>query len=116
MRSPSARVLINRCNIFLATEARDADGGVQYPYPASPNFANVPCSIQPKASEEFGEQRRVTMLTVYRIIFGQAYPLNPRDMIQYKDFSGVLRTLFVESIEDQAGRGAAFRVWAQERQ
>lgn len=116
MRSPSARVLINRCNIFIAVEARDADGGVQYPYPSTPNYSNVACSIQPKSSEEFGEQRRVTMLTVYRVIFRQFYPVSPRDMIQYKDVSGTIRSIFIESIENQAGRNAAFRVWAQERQ
>jgi hypothetical protein len=115
MRSPSAKVLKNTCNIFVAAAGRDAEGGVQFPYPPTPAFANVSCSIQPKATEVFDEQKRITQLTVYHIIFGQVYPLNPRDMIQYTDASGVLRTIFVESIEDQAGRGAAFRVYAQER-
>lgn len=109
-------MLKNRCDIFVAAAGRSPEGGVQFPYPPMATYPNVACSIQPKATEVFDEQRRITQLTVYRIIFGQFYPLNPRDMIQYVDSSGALRTIFIESIEDQAGRGAAYRVWAQERQ
>lgn len=117
MRSPSPRVLINRCNIYRVTgNGRDADGGVTFPYPSTPTYPQEPCTIQGRATEVLDEQRRITQLTVYQIIFGRSLNVGPRDMVIYSDASGVTRTLFVESIEDMAGRGAAWRVYAQERQ
>ena len=116
MRKPSSKIVANRCNIFVAGPGRSAEGGVQFPYPTIPTYANIACSIQPKATEVFDEQRRITQLTIYKVIFTQFYPVSPRDMIQYVDSSsGILRTIFIESIENQAGRNAAFRVYAQER-
>lgn len=117
MRSPSAKVLVNTCNVFNSTPvtASDADGGPQFPYPSTPTYANVPCTIQGRAMEVVGEQRRITQVTGFVIIFGQYVVVTPRDMITFVDNNGTLRTTFVESIEDMAGRGAAFKVYASER-
>lgn len=106
----------NRCNIFIAGPGRDVEGGVQFPYPATPSFADIPCTIQGRASEIIDDQRRITQLTTYRIIFAQQYPVSPRDMIQYTDARGASRTIFIESIEDMAGRRSVFTVYATERQ
>lgn len=63
----------------------------------------------------FDEQRRITQLTVFHVIFKQSLKVSPRDMLVFTDASGTQRTVFIESIEDLAGRGAAFGVYAQER-
>jgi hypothetical protein len=116
MRSPSARVLNQRCNIFIAGPGRDAEGGVQFPYPSTPTFPNEPCSIQGRATEIFDEQRRITEYTDYIVIFKRQLPISPRDMIQYTDKAGNLRTIFVSAEWDMAGRGSTFGVPCTERQ
>lgn len=116
MRSPSARALKNRCDIFVAGPGRDAEGGVMFPYPSLPTYPSVPCSIQGKATEVMEAQsNRITQLTVFHVVFGRALKVSPRDKLQFIDANGVQRTVFIESIEDMAGREAAFGVFAQER-
>lgn len=88
---------------------------MQFPISTTPTYASEPCSIQPRATEVIDDQRRITQLTVYHVIFGRVLSVGPRDTITYTDASGKLRTIVVLSIEDQAGRGAAFRVLCQER-
>lgn len=115
MRSPTERVLSNTCNIFTAGPGRDADGGVQFPYPSTPTYANEPCSIQGRATEIFDEQRRITQYTDYTVVFGRFLIINPRDMIQYVDAGGNTRSLYVSAEWDMAGRGGAFGVPCTER-
>ena len=116
MRSPSARVLINRVDVYVAGPGRDSDGGVQFPYPPAPTMKGVACTVQPGATGEIvDEQQRIAKLTEYKIMFASPINLSPRDKIVWVDAGGVTRTLFVEADRDEAGRGAAFTVHATER-
>jgi hypothetical protein len=104
------------CNIFVAPPGRGAGGGVQFNYLPTPTYSNVPCSIQGRGTEVFDEQRRITAFTDYIVILGRSLNVSPRDMIQYTDASGNLRTLYVSAEWDMAGRGSAFGVPCTERQ
>lgn len=116
MRSPSSRVLTNTVDIYAGTSAQDADGGPQWTYPAVPTLARVPCSVQAGAVEEItDEQQRVTSERQYKVMFGSATLVGPRDKLIYVDSSGVTHTLFARIERDEAGRGAAFVVRAIER-
>ncbi len=116
VRGPSSRVLINRVDIYQATEANDDAGGVQFIYPGSPTFGQVPCTIQAGAIEEvIDEQERITQLLHYKIMFSMAISVTPRDKLVYQDPAGVTRELFVEVQRDEAGRQAAYTVRAVER-
>jgi len=115
MRSPSAQVLINVCNIYNSNSTRGPSGGIQFPYPIVPTYPNQACTIQGRAREVVDDQNRITQLTEYIFIFASYLFVVPRDKITFMDSSGTLRTVFVESIEDMAGRGAAFKAYAQER-
>ena len=115
MRSPSAKVLINTCNIYNSNSTRGPSGGIQFPYPTIPTYANQACTIQGKAREVVDDQNRITQLTEFLIIFPVFVVVDPRDKITFFDANNVLRTVFVESIEDMAGRGAAFKAYCQER-
>jgi hypothetical protein len=116
MRSPSARILNQTCNIFQPPSGRSAGGGVQFNYPAVPTIRNEPCSIQGRGTEIFDEQRRITEFTDYIVIFRRYIAFSPRDMIQYVDKGGNLRTIFVSADWDMAGRGSVFGVPCTERQ
>ncbi len=116
VRGPSSRVLVNRVDIYVASPGRDADGGVQFPYPSTPTMRQVACTVQPGMTVEIeGEQQRITKLTEYKIMFASPQNLSPRDKIVWVDASGATRDLFVEADRDEAGRGAAFTVHATER-
>jgi hypothetical protein len=115
MRSPSSRVLINTCQIYLSNSTRGASGGIQFPFSSLPTYANVPCTIQGRATEVVDDQNRITQLTGFVFIFANFIAINPRDKITFIDANGNLRTTYVESIEDMAGRGAAFKLFAVER-
>jgi len=95
--------------------ASDVDGAPQFPVGSLPTYANVACTIQGKARIDVGEQRRISQVTEYLIIFPAFIPVSPRDMITFVDGGGLNHTVFIESIEDMAGRNAAFKVWASER-
>lgn len=116
MRKPSLKVLNQRCNVFVSLAGRGPGGGVQFPYPATPTFPNVPCSIQGISTEVVDDQRRITMITSYIVIFGRFLGLNPRDMIQYVDRTGMTRTIFVSAEYDGAGRGAYAGIPCTERE
>ena len=120
MRSPSARCLINAVDIYVGTEGRDLNAGPKEIHPATPTFAGVPCTVQVGAYREepatdADGQDRVTQLLEYRIMFGQNYAVTARDKIIYVDSSGISHTLFVQAQRDEAGRGAAFTIRADER-
>ena len=115
MRNPSARVLINRVNIYAAIPGRDVDGGVQFPYPPMPTYVKQPCTVQPISASEIEDQGRITMIRGYKIMFGVPIALSPRDKIVWVDNVGNTRNIFVQANRDEAGRGAAFTVYAEER-
>ncbi len=120
MRSPSARCLINSIDIYVATEGRDLNGGPLEVYPATPTYKGIPCTVQviayteQPASDADG-QDRITQLLEYRIMFGQNYTITARDKIVYVDGAGVSHTLFAQAQRDEAGRGGAFTIRADER-
>lgn len=115
MRSPSARVLINRVDIYAAVVGQDASGAPAFTYPAV-TCLNVACSVQAGAVEEMiDEENRVTRHREYIVMFANATHARPRSMIKYKDSTGVVHTLFAQIERDEAGRGAAFTVRATER-
>lgn len=120
MRSPSARVLINSVDIYVGTEGRDLNAGPKEIYPTSPTYAAVPCTVQVGAYTEqtatdADGQDRITQLLEYRIMFGQNYGITARDKIIYVDSAGTSHTLFAQAQRDEAGRGAAFTIRADER-
>lgn len=113
MRSPSARVLKDRIDIFQAIRPVGADsaGGVVFIYPPTPTFSQVACTIQAvEILEIVDEQERITQYKSYKIMFASQQRVSPRDKGIYVDTLGVQRTLFAEVQRDEAGRGAAFTV------
>ena len=116
MRHPSARVLANRVNIYVAVASLDADRAPQYTYPTL-TYSNEPCTVQPVGTAEDTEsQTRVSQTTQFRLIFSRELNLSPRAQILWTDTTGTVRTMFVETGKIvQAGRGSAFTVTAQER-
>ncbi len=115
MRSPSARVLDNRIDIYVETFGRDVDGGTQYAYPAAPTYSQVPSTVQPSATEIIDDQNRVTRIVTYLIILGVPLALTTRSKILWKDRLGVTHTIIYEADRDNAGRGAAFTFYGVER-
>ena len=115
MRNPTSRVLTNRVDIYQSTVGRDADGGVQFPYPTTPTFKQVPCTVQPTGADEIEDQGRITKITSYKIMFGQPITLSPRDKIVWVDNLGATHLIFARADRDEAGRGAAFTVFCEER-
>jgi len=116
MRGPSAKILNQTCNVFVSGPGRDAEGGVQFVYPTLPTYPNEPCSIQGRGTEIFDEQRRITAYTDYIAIFRRQLNLSPRDMIQYVDWNGRTRTIFVSAEWNMAGRNSTSGVPCTERQ
>ncbi len=115
MQSPSAQCLINSVDIYSAVLGRDRDGGYQPTYP-SKTYSAVPCSAQQKGIAEVSDQDRITEVQLWRIMFGFPFPVvKARDKILYVDFAGTTHTLFVDSSQDNAGRGAALTIQCTER-
>jgi hypothetical protein len=115
MRSPSARVLYNRVDAYQAGSGRDADGGVVEPYPSLPTYKAMPCTAQPVHSMEIEDQQRITKITEWRFIFRAYLGLNLRDKLIWQDPAGTIHAAYVTADRDEAGRGAAFSVYAEER-
>lgn len=116
MRSPSARVLRNRVDVYAATAGTDAVNAPTYTYPSVPTRSGVPCSVQAGPVEEVvDEQRRVTQERQYKVMFPGPTGTKPRDKLIYRDDAGVAHTLIVHVEQDQAGRGAAFVVRCVEK-
>ena len=113
MRTPSARVTINRVDIYVSSPGRDTDAGVQFTYPDLPTYPQEPCTIQGRSAEDDTSQR-ISQYTQFRILFSRYLGLSPRDMIRFIDGGSTLRTIFVQSIEDLAGRGSVYGVNAGE--
>lgn len=113
-------MLANRVSIYIGVDGLDADRAPQYTYP-SVTYGNEPCTIQPIGTTEVtitgpGGQQRVSQVMQHKLIFGRQLNLNPRAMITWVDSTGTTRTMYAETDRfDNAGRGAAFTVIAQER-
>jgi hypothetical protein len=119
MRSPSGKVLANRCDIFAANRGVDNDGGVKFTYNAGPTYGAMPCSVQYTDKEEvveMGGLQRITTYREYMIILGVFVTVNPRDMILWTDQTGRIVTMFVQAAGDEAGRGSTMTIRAVERQ
>jgi hypothetical protein len=118
MRSPSAKVCTNRCDIYVAANPTTADiaGGMVFAYPSAPTARQVPCTIQATMIREVvDEQDRITQVLEYKVMFAGFQNVSPRDKLLYQDPAGTTHTLFVEVQRDEAGRGAAFTVRATEK-
>lgn len=117
MRSPSARCLINRVDLYRFAAVKDTAGGVTgTPYTTA--FATaVPCSVQPAAPERGfdGETGRLIQKTMWNVMFTQDYSLRLDDKVVWVDTAGATRNLYVHGNADQAGRGAAFVAQCEER-
>jgi hypothetical protein len=116
MRKPSARCLVNTVSLYRRSPTQDADAGEASGFGAA-LATSVPCSVQPADPERFldGQTDRLIQKTVYDVIFTTDYSLKSGDKIVWVDGASVSRTLFVLGSADQAGRGSAFVVSAEER-
>ena len=117
MRNPSSRVLRNRADIYVSTTTRGADGNPQFTHNQTPTFSAVPCTAQPKSVEVVDDQMRLTVLTSWTIIFGMPILVKPRDRLVIKDIdTGVTHAVYVQAVQNEAGRGMAYLVTATERE
>jgi hypothetical protein len=118
MRGPSARVTINRVDIYNALKSPQADsnGGPVWTYPSVPTFTQVHCTVQAVGlSEGVDAQERVTQFVEWLLMFNANQPVKARDQIIYRDKAGVTHTIFVETLKDNASRGGAFTVRGLEK-
>ena len=115
MRSPSARVLINTADVYRAMPGQDVDGGPSYNYPPAATHRDCPCSAQPVATEEIIDQGRILRQTQWEVMFDRSVSVGNRDKLVITDPNGRKHTAFVEIKQDQAGRGAAYVVYALEK-
>lgn len=115
MRSPSARVLVNTCDIYSGTPTQDMGGGPQWSYPALPTLPRQACSAQPVEVQEIAENDRVTRLRIWEVMFAATTNTKARDKLVITDRQGVQHVAFAHDEQDQAGRGSAFIVYAEER-
>lgn len=104
------------CDIYGATPAQDADGGVEFVYPPAPTLAAQRCSAQPVETREVYDQDRLIRETTWKLMFAAATGVKNRDMLVITDPAGVRHTAIVHIEQDQAGRGSAYVVYAIERQ
>jgi hypothetical protein len=117
MRSPSSRVLINRIDIYVGVPGLDAVRAPQWTYPDLPTLRDIPCTVQSLGPMEVvDDQNRITQTSAYMVMFASDPGVKPRDKIIWRDNTRTLRTLFVQSSFDEAGRGAAFTIRAIEKQ
>lgn len=116
MRSPSARCLINRVDLFRVVYTQDEDAGAVASYPTA-LATSVPCSVQPAAPERFLDERtgRLTQKTMYDVMFATNYSLRVDDKVVWVDTAGVSHNLYAHGNADQAGRGGTFVASCEER-
>jgi hypothetical protein len=117
MRSPSARCLINRVDLYRFVATKDAAGGIAgNPY-GTPFATSVACSVQPAAPERTFDfdTGRLIQKNMWNVMFNQDYSLRTDDKIVWVDTAGATRNLFVYGNADQAGRGGAFVAQCEER-
>ncbi len=113
-RHPSARIIRNSVSFFRALAQQDPDGAPAYSQIAT---RTLQCSIQPEAIEVVDDQGRVTISTMYEIVFAENPGLNPRDKLVWNDIdNGITHTAYCHATRNEAGRGMAWYVTAGERQ
>ena len=108
-------MLANRCDIYPATLGQDIEGGATFTYPGVPLMAGVACSAQPVQVQETLENDRMTREVTWEIMFGSPTGLSNRDKLVITTPAGGRHTAFVHAMQDQAGRGAAYIVYATEK-
>ena len=116
MRSPSSKILPNTVDIYTNYSGTNSEGGIQFTYQLTPNYPQVPCSIQFLGSEEVvDDQNRLTQLNTYRFIFGRPTSIFPRDQLNWIDAFRVTHIAYAEASTDEAYRGSTFTIMAVER-
>lgn len=118
MRSPSAKCLINRVNIYRFTPSFDGAGSISgNPYPDTPTYANVAASVQPAEPERFIDAEHGVLIqkTMWRVMTRRNYSLKLDDKIVWVDDASVSHNLYVHGNADQAGRASAFVAECEER-
>lgn len=115
MRSPSSRVLNQRCDVYVPTTTQDRSGGYVPVYPTNPTYSEVPCSAQPGGFVEEFDQGVLVQRKEWRLILRDALSVAPRTKIVVTDSARVTHTLYVLAERDEAGRGAAYSIKAVER-
>jgi hypothetical protein len=118
MRSPSARGLINRVDLYRFVPTQDEDAGVAANPYGAPFATSVPCSVQPALPTRELDDNAAKLVdkTTYDVMFATNYSLALEDKIVWVDNVGVTHKLFVRGNADQAGRGGAFVASCEERQ
>ena len=116
-RSPSARALSNRCDLYRLTGTQDADAGLAPDQYGSAFATSVPCSIQPDDPVRYLDEKtgRLMEKTPYNVFFGADYALKADDKIVGSSvdplWTGV--ELIVFGTANQAGKGGAYQVTAE---
>jgi hypothetical protein len=120
MRSPSARILTNACDVYPFVPSQDADGGGDPAsnYAASPTYTAVPCSAQnTETGRDDGSLGGPRTANTWFVMFAPsalAYALKINDKLVLS-VSGRTHTAFVVGDADGAGRGSYDGVTAEER-
>lgn len=115
--SPSLMGLSNRVSLYRFTGAQDPDAGLATDS-YDPAFATaVPCSVQPDEPMRYFDENtgRIAEKTPYDVFFVTDYSLRAHDKIVWVDNTGTTRNLIVFGSANQAGKGAAFVVHAEEQ-
>jgi hypothetical protein len=115
-RSPSPRILTNTVDLYRYTGAQDADGGVAADPYGTALASGVACSVQPDRPRRDLDPStgRLAEKTPYRVYFATDHGLRAGDKIVWVDQTGKTRTLIVAGASDQAGKGGAIAVLAEE--
>ena len=116
-RSPSARALSNLCDLYRFLGNQDEDAGLAETQYGAAFATAVPCSVQPDDPIRFLDDRtaRIIEKTPYNVFFRTDYSLASNDRITWVDDTGTTRNLYVFGTANQAGKGGAFVVTAEER-
>ena len=116
MRSPSSRVLSDVVDWYAGTTTQDADGAVQFSYPAIPTRKAIPCSAQAGDVEEvLDDQDRLTQMRTWKLFVANPTGAKARDKFTIIDGRGIAHTLLARVERDEGGRGSTFVVHCVER-
>lgn len=117
MRSPSARALSNRVDLYRFVPVQDPDAAVAAGSYGAPLATSVPCSVQPRETVRSVDRTngRVVEQCAYVVIFAADYALRADDKIVWLDDAGGTRELFVMGTINESGKAGAFTVRAEER-
>ncbi len=118
MRGPSARVLINRVDIYNANPSpqQDSNGGPIWIYPPIPTYSQVHCTAQAIGlHEDEDAQERVTQFVEWLLMFRANQAVNARDKVLYRDRAAITHSIIIETNKDNASRGGAFTIRGLEK-